>query len=88
MRMDLVVEEGGGGHKEESKELLPAGEGMEPVEVYRISIIQLPQRCAGQIYVQLIYFTYPFPISVITTICCQQPPLTLVPHIGHNTPYA
>merc|ERR1712107_615553 len=23
---------GGGGHKEESKELLPAGEGMEPVE--------------------------------------------------------
>ena len=34
MRMDLVVEDGGGGHKEESKELLPAGEGMEPVEVF------------------------------------------------------
>ena len=34
MRMDLVAEDGGGGHKEESKELLPAGEGMEPVEVF------------------------------------------------------
>ena len=43
MRMDLVAEDGGGGHKEESKELLPAGEGMEPVEVCRLcnSIIQL-----------------------------------------------
>ena len=37
VRMDLVAEEGGGGHKEESKELLPAGEGMEPVEVYSLS---------------------------------------------------
>ena len=37
MRMDLVAEDGGGGHKEESKELLPAGEGMEPVEVCRLS---------------------------------------------------
>ena len=42
VQMDLVAEDGGGGHKEESKELLPAGEGMEPVEVYRLSIIQLP----------------------------------------------
>ena len=65
VRMDLVAEEGGGGHKEESKELLPAGEGMEPVEVCRLSIIQLLQRCAGQIFVQLIYFTYPLPIRVI-----------------------
>jgi len=74
VRMDLVAEDGGGGHKEESKELLPAGEGMEPVEVCRLynSIIHLSKRCAGQIFVQLIYFTYPFPISVITTICCQQ----------------
>ena len=43
VRMDLVAEDGGGGHKEESKEFLPAGEGMEPVEVCRLSnsIIQL-----------------------------------------------
>ena len=50
MGMDLVTEEGGGGHKEESKELLPAGEGMEPVEVCRLSnsIIQLPSDVLGR----------------------------------------
>ena len=48
MQMDLVTEEGGGGHKEESKELLPAGEGMEPVEVCRLSIKQLPSDGLGR----------------------------------------
>ena len=50
VQMDLVAEEGGGGHKEESKELLPAGEGMEPVEVCRlsISIVQLPSDVLGR----------------------------------------
>ena len=48
--MDLVAEQGGGGPKEESKELLPAGEGMEPVEVCRLSnsIIQLPSDVLGR----------------------------------------